>query len=168
MSLYSFCLRTVDFSNFDTSEMDDMGYMFRSSIYLTSITWGSTFNTSKVKYMNNTFQGCFKLRTINLNNFVTNNVVTMFFMFTGCISTETLDLSSFKSNALKDASSMFYNCENLTKIDLRNFDGNNLTSKSDLFSNLGGSGTLIYNSSIMNPEILKYLPKTWNKTDVNV
>ena len=138
---YIRCLRTVDFSNFDTSEIKDMSEMFRESVSLTSITWGSKFDT--------------------------RNVETMFSMFQHSGSIETLNLSSFKSSALKNATNMFSNCYKIKKIDLRNF-GEKLNSTSGLFNGLGGSGTLMYNSSIMKSEVLESLPSTWNKTDVNV
>ena len=215
---YNDCIRTVDFSNFDTSELIDMSYMFYYDRYLTSINWGSNFSTSKVtnmnnlfafcyiittidlskfntssvidlssmfsscssltsldlskfdtrnvKYMHYTFSSCDKLKTIYLNNFNTNNVETMYNMFHSCKSIEALDLSSFESSSLKEAFYMFSYCNNLKKIDLRNFKGENLYSSSYIFDNLLGSGTLIYNSSKMNPKVLNSLPSTWNKTDI--
>ena len=55
----------------------------------------SNFNTNKVKYMSDMFEGCSSLKSLNLANFDTSNVEWMDEMFSGCSSLTSIDLSSF-------------------------------------------------------------------------
>ena len=168
---YSGCLREVNFSNFDTSEMNDMsavdvaGMVKYSGLISLDL---SILDTRNVKYMKYAFFSCRGLKEVNLKNFDSNNVETMDFMFHRCESIESLDLSSFECNALKEVSYMFSTCGNLKKIDLRNFAGDQLVNIYKIFNGLPDSGIFVYNSLVMNSSILDSLPLTWNKTDVKV
>ena len=55
----------------------------------------SNFNTSLVKNMAFMFNGCSSLKNLNLSNFKTSQVTNMFAMFTDCPSLKLLDLSGF-------------------------------------------------------------------------
>ena len=75
-------------ANLNTSEVDDMRYMFHGCSSLTSLDL-SGFDTHKVEYMNNMFLNCKNLKTIFVSdNFVTNVVKSSSDMFSGCTSIE--------------------------------------------------------------------------------
>lgn len=91
-------IESMDLSEYDTSEIMDMGFMFANC----------------------------EFSSINVNNFNTSNVTTMYGMFCGCRNLEKLDLSSFDTHNVTNISSMFLGCRSLTELDLSNFDVSNV------------------------------------------
>ena len=71
---------SIDFSNFDTSSVTDMSFMFYGCSSLESLDL-SNFNTSSVTNMYSMFYGCSSLQYINLSNFNTSSVISMYSMF---------------------------------------------------------------------------------------
>lgn len=73
--------------------------------------------------MSNMFNGCTKLRDLNISSFNTENVTNMYGMFYGCSSLETLDLSHFNTRYVrKDGMNyMFNGCSSLSSLDVSNF-----------------------------------------------
>ena len=79
-------LTRLDVSNFDTSNVTNMNFMFSDCRSLTSLDL-SKFDTSKVTQMYLMFQGCSKLKTIYASNkFNTSQVSNSDNMFSGCTS----------------------------------------------------------------------------------
>ena len=76
-------LTLINFSNFDTSQSTNIGTMFSSCTSLTSLDL-SSFNTSKITCIDNLFYNCFLLTSIDLSNFDTSQVTYMFKMFYNC------------------------------------------------------------------------------------
>ena len=60
-------LNSIDFTNFDTSNIIDMSYMFNECHELKEIKGINKFNTSKVTTMRRMFQECNKLINLELN-----------------------------------------------------------------------------------------------------
>lgn len=73
--------------------------------------------------MSNMFNGCTKLRDLNISSFNTENVTNMYGMFYGCSSLETLDLSHFntKNVLYTGLCYMFNGCSSLSSLDVSNF-----------------------------------------------
>jgi surface protein len=106
-SMFDGCwsLISLDLSNFDTSNVKDMNFMFymnRSLKYLNL----NNFDTSLVSNMHNMFYNCYSLKYINLNSFVERSGLSysnMFFNFSKntvyCIN----------ENKAKNLSSEIYN-----------------------------------------------------------
>ena len=92
----------------------------------------TNFNTRNVLYMDSMFYQCKSLLKIYLNSFNTKNLRSSSYMFYECHSIELLNLSSFIASQIKNINFMFYNCKNLKILDIRNFYFNNLDSESDL------------------------------------
>ena len=92
----------------------------------------TNFNTRNVLYMDSMFYQCKSLLKIYLNSFNTENLLSFSYMFYECHSIESLNLSSFITSRIKNINFMFYNCKNLKILDIRNFYFNNLDSESDL------------------------------------
>ena len=83
-------LEYLDLSNFDTSSVTDMGFMFNK---------------------------CHKLKEIKgINNFNTFNVTNMKAMFNECNELEYLDLSNFDTSSVTDMEAMFNECHKLKEI----------------------------------------------------
>ena len=125
-------LTSLNISNFDTSNVTDMGSMFLNMPSLTSLNI-SNFNTSKVTNMGYMFEHMSSLTTLNLSNFDTSRVTYMFSMFEGMSNLTILDLSNFDTSKVTNMSRMFYNMRNLTTLDLSNFDTSNVTDMESMF-----------------------------------
>ena len=67
-------LTSLDLSNFNTNNVEDMSHMFYKCSSLTSLDL-SYFKTDNVKDMSWMFTFCFSLTSLNLSNFNTNNLI---------------------------------------------------------------------------------------------
>lgn len=108
----------VEFINYDTSNIVDMSIMFNGCFKLKELNL-SNFNTSKTKYMGFMFCGCENLVELDLSNFDTRKVVNMSGMFEYCISLTRLDLSNFVINNTRLFYDMFVKCDKLKYIKCR-------------------------------------------------
>ena len=118
-----YSLENIDLSNFDTSQVTNMGYMFSECYSLESIDL-SNFNTSQVIDMELMFCNCNSLKSIDLSNFNTSQVTDMGLglMFYNCSSLESINLSNFNTSQVTDMGWMFWNCNSLKSIDLSSFN----------------------------------------------
>ena len=146
-------LTLINFSNFDTSQSTNIGTMFSSCTSLTSLDL-SSFNTSKITCIDNLFYNCFLLTSIDLSNFDTSQVTYMFKMFYNCTSLTSLDLSNFNTSKATNMSYMFKDSTNLEYINLNNFDENKLVLYNDIFSNIKENVVICINENITNRKIL--------------
>ena len=73
--MFSQCgdITEIDFSNFDTSNVEIMNNMFRDCKLLTSLNL-SNFKTPNLKKMEHMFDRCYKLEYINMKNFNDNSL----------------------------------------------------------------------------------------------
>ena len=134
-------LTPLNLSNFDTSKVTDMRYMFYGMRSLTTIDL-SNFDTSKVTNMNNMFSIMSNLTTLNLSNFNTSNVTDMNSMFADMRSLTTLNLSNFDTSNVTNMYCMFYDMSNLTTLNLSNFDTSKVTNMSNMFYGMSNLATL--------------------------
>ena len=125
-------LTTLNLSNFDTSRVTNMEVMFYGMSSLTSLDL-SNFDTSQVKYMNYMFSYMSSLTTLDLSNFDTSQVAYMNSMFSGT-SLTSLNLSNFDTSKVMKMSNMFFNMRNLTSLNLTNFNTSKVTDMEDMFS----------------------------------
>ena len=98
----------LDLSNWDTSIVTNMSYMFTSCSALTSLSL-SNWDTSKVTNMNNMFNYCSGLTLLDLSNFDTSSVTTMSYMFGYCNKLISVDITGWNTAKVKNMDSMFYN-----------------------------------------------------------
>ena len=135
-------LTSLNLSNFNTSNVIDMNWMFYSCSSLTSLNL-SNFNTFNVTDMSNMFCSCSSLTTLDLSSFNTSNVTDMSWMFCNCSSLTALNLSSFNTSNVTDMNLMFQLCYSLTSLNLNNFNTFNVTDMSDMFWGCSKISTLI-------------------------
>ena len=141
-------IKSLDFSDFDTSKVTSMEKVFNECHKLKEIKGLdkfvtdnvtsmigmfqschelekldlTSFNTSNVTNMNGMFNDCIKLKEIKgINNFNTNKVTSMMVMFQLCGELENLDLSGFNTVNVGNMSWMFNKCDKLKYLDLSNF-----------------------------------------------
>ena len=129
-SLYQ--LKSVEFFNFDTSDVTSMQEMFCDCGRLKSLDL-SSFDTSNVTSMYCMFFDCNSLESLNLSSFDTGNVTDMSSMFEDCKSLKSLDLRNFDTRKVTNMYCMFYGCDGLEGIDLSSFDTGNVTFMTYMF-----------------------------------
>ena len=127
-NIYTNQAKKLDLSNFNTSNVTDMSYMFYESQATTLDL--SSFDTSNVTDMSNMFLGSWAT-TLDLSSFDTSNVTDMSYMFASSQAT-TLDLSNFNTSKVTDMSNMFLG-SGATTLDLSNFNTSKVTSMGGMF-----------------------------------
>ncbi len=150
----------IDFSNFNTKNVDDMELMFCecSSLNELNIT---NFNTQKVTNMDHMFCGCSSLIELNLSSFDTSNVTNMCCMFEDCESLRSLDLSTFNVQKVTNMVWMFCECSSLEYLNLSRFKIQNNADISYMFEGCSALKiqNLIFNDEKISLELypLKYM-----------
>ena len=109
--------------------------LFRNLVGLETINGISKLDTSAVTNMTDMFNGCTKLKSLNLSSFNTSNVANMSGMFSGCNALMNLDVSNFNTANVTDMSSMFRYCTAIRNINLSSFNTEKVTDMSFMFSN---------------------------------
>ena len=105
----------IDISEYDTSNIVDMSYMFAHCSSLKELNV-SNFDTRRVVDMYGAFEFCHSLVKLDLSNFNTSNVNNMAYMFYGCLSLQELDLSNFSIKNVIYNLNMFRQCSKLNYI----------------------------------------------------
>ena len=155
------CTTSFNLSNFDTSKMTDMSWMFDNCKALTQLDL-SNFDTSNVTNMSYMFSKCQSLTSLDLSNFDTSKVTDMSYMFSYCSRLISLDLSSFDTSNVTDMSYMFEDCSGLTLLDLSNFNTENVTNMHYMFKYCD-SLTTINVSNQWNTDSVKFSIKMFKK-----
>ena len=148
-------LRSVDLSQFVTTNASDMKRMFGGCNSLQSIDL-SHFDTSNVKSMYWMFRAIRGMSTIDLSSFDTSNVVNMIGMFTQSTSLKTIQLGpNWDTPNVKRFDNMFSGTNALTTIwAYKDFVSNVNPTGSNMFSNdtalaggLGSPYATVYSTS---------------------
>ena len=105
----------------NTANVEFMDNMFNGCSALKSLDL-TNFNTANVTNMGNMFNGCSALTSLDLTNFNTANVEFMYHMFDRCSALTSLDLTNFNTAKVTDMSFMFFGCSALTSLDLTKFN----------------------------------------------
>ena len=134
-------LTSVDLSSFDTSNVTEFSSMFYNCSSLTSLDL-SNFDTSNVTYMSYMFYGCSSLTSLNLSNFNTSKVISMESMFKDCRSLKSLNLSGLSNSKTTNMGYMFQNCSSLTNLNLSNFNTSAVTNMSFMFEKCSSLSSL--------------------------
>ena len=134
-------IKVLDLSNFDTSNVTNMGSMFRHCESLKELDL-SHFDTSNVTIMGAMFYHCYHLIKLDLSNFDTSNVTSMWAMFHHCYSLIKLDLSNFDTSKVTDMRHMFGGCHSLTELNVSNFDTSKVTDMGSMFEGCKSLSTL--------------------------
>ena len=130
----------IDLSEFDTSNLEDVGYMF-STPYETVSTAQidpidfSHFNTSKVKIMTGMFAGSY-LPSIDIRNFDTRNVVDMQYTFAGLKNVRHLDLHGFDVSKVNNIGAIFSGNSTLVSLNLANWQLDSIHAMDSLFAGM--------------------------------
>ena len=160
-------LTTLNLSNFNTSNVTNMGEMFFYIHNLISLDL-SNFDTSKVTDMRNMFNAMSNITILDLSSFDTSKVTNMMGMFANMSNLTSLDLSNFDTSMVTDMKYMFYlDNEDIPKDKLEtiyvnnDFNTSKLKYSSRMFENRkklrGGNGSYLADPSTAD--------KTWLRID---
>lgn len=149
----------IDLTEFDTTNIVDMDYMFleadlgdcfslgsptnaqatnteRSSIDAQANTPDRnilTLNTEGVTSMSGMFKDC-KVKHLDLNSLRTHNVTDFSDMFCSCNDLIDLNVDGFDTSNAEDFHGMFQGCIKLTQLNVKHFNVDNVLHMSCLFS----------------------------------
>ena len=121
---------------FLTEDIDDLsGLFYKIADGVKSLDL-SDWRTSNVVNMSGMFAHCENLKELDLSKVkIPVYVNNMSYMFYKCSSLESLELSLWNTTNVKDMFSMFYGCTNLKSLDLTSFDTSNVKDMSLMFAN---------------------------------
>ena len=161
-------LTSLDVSTLDTSNVKDMYNMFASLKNITSLDV-SAFDTSKVTYFTYMFYNCQKLESLDVTNFDTSSAINIHEMF-GCMNViEEIDLSNFRTPNVTDITNLFSGCSSLKKVDLSSFDTSKVTYFGPLFEGCSSLEEINISNWVINvqPGSLFYGPHSSKKVIMN-
>ena len=141
-----FNITTINLSNFDTSRVTNMSYMFFSSPMVRELDL-TNFDTRNVTNMYGMFDDMTDVTKIKFSDkFDTSNVTNMGRMFSRMKSIQQLDLSHFNTGNVIDMAAMFLNSSALTSLDLSSFDTRNVEFMNLMFQGVAGVSRLRLNN----------------------
>lgn len=137
----------IDLTEFDTTNVVDMDYMFLEADLGDRFSLGSTtnaqantpgrntltLNTEGVTSMSGMFKDC-KVKHLDLSSLRTNNVTDFSDMFCSCNDLIDLNVDGFDTSRAKDFHGMFQGCIKLTQLNVKHFKVDNVLHMSCLFS----------------------------------
>lgn len=112
-------IKVIDISEWDTSNVTDVEGMFSDCEYLEEIIGLEDINLSGIKSLSNMFNGCYSLKSIDISNFNTKNILSMYGMFASCHKlTEIKGIDNIIVDNVRDMNYMFTSCYSLKSIDV--------------------------------------------------
>jgi len=151
-SMFENCssLKELDLTGFNTRNVtytyDYHFDLFRNCTNIEKITLGTNCTFENVTNFGYSFDGCNKLKQIDLSMIDTTSFEDIRYLFSNCDTLVTLDLSNFYCNNLINMMNVCSSCDNLKIVDFSNLDTRNVTDMSNSFiydNNL----TVIYGGS---------------------
>ena len=129
-------LKTINFINFDTSNVEEMQKLFIRCTELTNIIGFENLDFTKLVNMYKSFADCQKLTQINFKNIPLRNITNMQQTFERCYLLTELDLSMFTGENVINITYLFSDCTSLMNINLSNFEFTNITQYTSAFRNV--------------------------------
>ena len=146
-------LASIDFSNYDLSKVIDMKNAFYFCSSLKSVTLPK--NLSSVEEMEYMFSECTSLVSIDLSNIDLPKVTNMKYMFSRCSKLEIVIFPETTQN-LPDTSNMFQSCTALKSIDFSNADLSKVTSMDFMFKGCTLLESVTFPENLQNLVTIKY------------
>ena len=115
------------------NKLTNCNSMFRGMRDITEIDL-SQFDSSDVDNIKYMFYNCISLQSINLDNFNTGNVESMEYMFYNCIFLQSINLDNFNTSNAENMEYMFYDFRSLTSLNVSNFDTSKVTTMARMFA----------------------------------
>ena len=113
-------------------EIKSLENLFDSCDIIETINF-KQFNRKDITNMGDMFYGCSSLIELNLSNFKTDNVVNMGFMFYKCNYLKEINLSNFITDKVINMNNLFYECSSLESLNVLNFKTDNVETMKKMF-----------------------------------
>ena len=115
VGIFQLCseLKNLDLSDWDTSNISNMDFMFAACSKLKEIKGINNLKTNKVVSMQGIFYLCNELEYLDLSNWTTTNVTNMNYMFNECNRLKYLNLLNFSVNCSTENMLAFHKLNNL-------------------------------------------------------
>ena len=156
---YSSIKNIVFDESFKTYAPTSLSGFFGGCETLETISGLEYLNIANVEFMDNMFNGCSALKSLDLTNFNTAKVTEMGNMFNGCSALTSLDLTNFNTANVEFMDYMFHGCSALTSLDLTNFNTAKVTYMNNMFEGCSAL-TTIYASDKFDTD------NVWNGLDM--
>ena len=134
-SMFGQCesLESIDLSSYEMPALEHAESMFMNCFKLKSVKLFKT--SSNLRFVQNMFNHCNSLTSIDLTPLVTSGVESMSYMFEWCINLTSLDLSKFNTSSMTSMMGAFSYCYSLEHLDLSSFNTSKVTMMQNLFEN---------------------------------
>ena len=133
LGLEDYSIKHVTFDeSFKTFTPTSLSYFFTYN--LETITGLENLNTKNVTNMQGMFQGCLKLKELDVTHFNTANVTNMIGMFRNCEALTSLDVTNFNTANVTNMNYMFWHCYKLSSLDVTKFNTGKVTNMRGMFS----------------------------------
>lgn len=117
----------------NSGDLVNMQYMFYNCSSLTEVNLRPLAHIHNVKKMNNLFDSCEKLLSVNMSGLDASRVENMSQMFAWCEELKSVNMTGFKTRDVTNTSNMFYVCRKLDGLDLSGFSTEKLTDMGGMF-----------------------------------
>lgn len=154
-------LQTIDTSNWDTSTVQDLSYLFYPCRFndINVSNWNTTsfknlaytfagyygqspfqnldvsnWDTRNIQDLTGTFYYCGRLTDLDVSNWNLNNVISLSNCFSNCSNLTSLNVSNWTFPKLKNLDWTFCRCNNLISLDVSNWTMNNVINLRGTFA----------------------------------
>ena len=141
----------VGLENWDTSSVTNMQDMFNGCHSLRTIDV-SSWDTSKVTIMLRTFGDNYLENIIGINNWDTSSLVSLYNTFGNCISLVNLDLNNWNTSKVATMWGLFHTCSKLKILDISGWDVSSCTDMNGIFINCKSLLSIIGNKTLQDVE----------------
>ena len=119
-------IKEIDFSNFDFSSVNNIGYMLEGCTSLTSVNFGT--NILHFTSIGGIFKGCSNLISADLSKFDISGVKTLEKLFDGCTNLESVNFGNIDTSTVESMFALFSGCSKLSSMDFSIFDFTNVVN----------------------------------------
>lgn len=131
---------SLDFSNFDTSKVQNFGYMFS---YAKVDADFSTFSFDSATSVANMFQYAdIENQTINMPNFKTHNLTSLNYFLANC-NAKIVNLPNLEIGNITTTNFAFQTANTLQHLDIRKLEFDNVTTYNNMFSGVPNNCEII-------------------------
>ena len=141
----------IGLENWDTSNVTDMQDTFNGCSSLRTIDV-SSWDTSKVTNMLRTFGDNNLENIIGINNWDTSSLTSLYNTFGNCINLVNLDLTNWNTSKVGTMYGLFQTCLKLKILDISGWDVSSCTNMDSIFNNCNALLSIIGNNTLQDVE----------------
>ena len=140
------CITVVDMSSIvGIEKVSDLSYLFYNFKRLQTIHWGDKeFTASNISSM---FAKCEALESVLLPKII-RSISSFTYMFDGCKKIKNIDLTSVSFSTPDSMASVFNGCKSLESVNLSTLDTRQVTSANSAFGNCTSLSNIIFSENL--------------------